>query len=137
MKIVYCANCGTRLSISRKALPKYGVIVDIVEYHECPDKPVEFDLKPVDIPTFNEKEGKNKFVQKLNELSPPTVTGIFGGVSSNDLRDRRFESEEPTPNTPRSTPKSSAPPGVFDLLKSLEPTPPAGDLTDPETESEK
>jgi len=133
MKIVYCANCGTRLNISRKALPKFGVIVDIVEYHECPDVPVEFDLKPVDIPTFVEKKGKNKFVQKLNDLSPAPsgVSGVFGGVSSNDLRDRRFESESV------SDVKSTAPSGLADIFKEFEPSSPSRSLTDFEIKSEK
>lgn len=111
MKFLYCANCGTRLQVMRKALPKYGVIVDIVEFHICPDTPVEFDLKPIDLPTFKEVEGKNKFVQKLNGLNPKPSFA----VDSNDLRDRRFESSEPKSDT-----KTTAPSNVLDILKSIE-----------------
>ena len=85
MKHVYCSRCGTRLAISRKALPKYGKIINIVEYHECPDEPVEIDLTPVDIPTFVSVPGdldKNTFVQNLNGLLPSTI-------GTDNLGDRR------------------------------------------------
>ena len=69
MKVVYCAKCGTRLAVSRKALPKYGKIIDIVEYHECSDEPVEIDLTPVSVPVMSkETEENNKFVQNLDKL---------------------------------------------------------------------
>jgi len=69
MKVVYCAKCGTRLAVARKALPKYGKIIDIVEYHECPNEPVEIDLTPTDVPAANKKtEENNKFVQNLDKL---------------------------------------------------------------------
>jgi len=86
MKIVYCANCGTRLNVKRKAMPKYGTIIDLVEFHECSEEPVELDLKPVDVPVFNSTEGKDKFIQKLDQLQPPAS---LGAISTNDLRDRR------------------------------------------------
>ena len=70
IKTVYCANCGTRLNVSRKALPKYGKIIDIVEYHECPEDFVELELTQIDVPKFSEVEGKNEFVQNLNDLNP-------------------------------------------------------------------
>lgn len=81
MKVVYCANCGTRLGISRKALPKYARIIEIVEHHICPDEPVELDLKPEIVPPYVENL-KGKFVQKLNDLRPSSV-------GTEDLRDRR------------------------------------------------
>ena len=92
MKTVYCANCGTRLNVCRKALPKQGKIVDIVEFHSCPDEPVEFDLTPIDLPNFHEVEGKNKFVQKLNDLAPlPSA--------SSEMYDRREEAKPATVTT--------------------------------------
>ena len=126
MKLLYCSNCGTRLTITRKALPNYGVIVDIVNYHECPEVPIEFDLKPLDTSTIKPLEGKDKFVKSLNELSPLTPRSIisegtesikspFGAVSSNDLRDRRFELSEPKLDI-----KTTAPSNVLDILKSIE-----------------
>jgi hypothetical protein len=121
MKLLYCSNCGTRLTISRKALPNYGVIVDIVNYHECPETPVEFDLKPLDISRIGLVEGKDKFVKSLNELSNQTPKQSimevhkknYGEVDSNDLRDRRFE----TSNDDKV--KTSAPSSVINIIDSM------------------
>lgn len=111
MKVVYCANCGTRLNITRKAMPKLGKIIDIVEYHICPDEPVEFDLTPVDLPTFTEDAENNKFIKSLNDLQPPS---ILGSLRSDDLRDRR----------PTEQIKTTAPSSLNDLIKSLGPSTP-------------
>ena len=102
MKTVYCAKCGTKLSIIRKALPKQGRIIDIVEYHECPDEPVEFDLTPIDIPKPNDTDN-NEFVRNLDDLKPQS---IFGNL---DLRDRRG----------KDVVKSTAPQSVLDMLNDL------------------
>ena len=123
MKFIYCSNCGIRLAIFRKALPKFGVIIDMAEPHTCSDEPIEFDLKPIDIPTFTEPKGK--FVKKLNNLSPARVSGIIGGVDSNTLRDRRFEPDE-------SKPKSSAPDTLLNMIKDLGNSIPDKPLIDPE-----
>ena len=127
MKIVYCANCGTRLNIMRKALPKYATIIDVVEFHKCPSVPVEFDLTPVDIPVFQETKGKNKFVSKLNDLIPIAPTATFGGISTASLRDRRFETSD-------EKPKSSAPPSVLELIKEMENSTPERTIVEPESE---
>lgn len=102
MKVVYCANCGTPLSVKRKALPKYATIVDIVAYHECTNEVEELNLSPVDIPSFEEVEGKNQFVKSLNGLEPPSAP-------TPDLRDRR----------PNEDVITSAPQGVQDLFKNM------------------
>ena len=117
MKIAYCSNCGMRLNIMRKALPKFGTIIDVIEYHECSDEMQELDLTPVNIPQFTPTEGKKKFVEKLNDLKPH---GLVGSVSTMDLRDRRVEQFV----------KSSAPPTVLDQIKSMTPSTPEGDLED-------
>lgn len=121
-KVVYCANCGTRLNVKRKALPKYGKIIDIVEYHECTDEPVPFDLTPVDVPQFVEKDGKNKFVQNLNDLQPePSIEKLeqLGG-----LRDRRKEEDV------KSETNSTAPPSLIQNLRSMTNSVPEKDLED-------
>ena len=138
MKVVYCANCGTRLNVLRKALPKYAKIIDIVEYHECPNESVEIDLTPVDIPPFDiqKEKGKNKFVQKLNDLQPSKHFDIqgteigrvvggasIGALSTADLRDRR-KSEEV-----KSDIDSTAPNSVLGQLKSMQNTTPANDIS--------
>ena len=133
MKQVYCSNCGTRLNIMRKALPKYATIIDVVEFHKCPPKPVEFDLTPVDIPVFQETKEKNKFVSKLNDLSPvadfhrEVAKAVLGGISTANLRDRRFEVDS-------EKPKSSAPPSVLELVKGMDNSSPERALVEPESE---
>lgn len=101
MKVVYCAACGTKLPIMRKALPKFGAIIDIVQVHTCPDSPIEFDLKPVDVPIFV----TGKFVQKLNELQPPPKP--LGMIGTDDLKDRRAPEHI----------KSSAPSSLLDSMR--------------------
>jgi len=118
MKVVYCANCGTRLNIMRKALPKFGVIIDVVEYHKCPKETVPFDLKEVDIPAFAKSDGKNKFVEKLNELAPKSILATMG---SDDLRDRRDVKDV------KETEKSSAPDGLLGMIDNLQGSEPASD----------
>ena len=111
MKIVYCSECGTRLNVMRKAMPKYGAVINVVEYHDCPDEPVELDLTPVDIPTFDPPEGKDQFVQKLNKLSPLTTSG---DVSTEDLRDRRGREHIKDDSV------SSAPKDLLDNMDSMQ-----------------
>lgn len=118
MKCVYCAKCGTRLTLTRKALPKYGRIIDLVESHECLDEPVEFDLSPVDVPTFAEpvKEGDDKFVQNLNKLQPQPSTIELG--DRRDIADIKKETS------------SSAPRTLLDNMKAMHPTAPVHDVKD-------
>jgi hypothetical protein len=124
---IYCANCGLSLKLIRKALPKYATIVDLVAYHECLEEPVEIDLKavhnePLSVP------GKDKFVKKLSDLGS-TVTAIPGGISTEDLRDRRFErgSDEQA--------KSTAPLAVLDHVKTAVNSAPVHELVEnPESE---
>lgn len=117
MKVVYCANCGTKLAISRKALPKYGKIIDIVEYHVCPDEPIPLDLTPNEVPPFVEVKEKNKFVQNLNDLKSQSILGTIG---TNSLRDRREEAPV----------KSLAPSAILDSINNSLHTPLAHDLED-------
>ncbi len=127
---LYCANCGAPLKIIRKALPKFATIVDLVAYHECSEEPQEIDLKAV----VNEPlpvEGKDKFVKKLSDLSktPMTVTAKPGGISTEDLRDRRFE------RGGDDQAKSTAPLAVLDHVKTAINSAPAHDLVEnPESE---
>lgn len=74
MKKVYCANCGKALSVYRRALPKYAIIVDVVDYHECSEEVEELDIELKEV-KFQPKEGKDKFVQKLNELAKSLPEG--------------------------------------------------------------
>jgi hypothetical protein len=108
------------LAITRRALPKYGRIIDIVEPHECPEEPVEIDLTPVDVPTFvnvPDDLDKDTFVQNLNGLSPPTI-------GTNDLKDRRK-----IENVKDGT-SSSAPRTLLDSVKAMHNTTPVRDIKD-------
>lgn len=115
MKLYYCANCGTRINVAIKAVKNYGII-RIVEYHECSDEPIEFDLEPVEHPTYIlEKDSKhNKFVQKLNNLPNQKLAEVMdqGG-------DRR----------PNDQVKSSAPATILDQIKHTHNSIPAGDIS--------
>lgn len=130
MKCIYCAKCGTRLTLTRKALPKYGRIINLVKPHECPDEPVEFDLSPVDVPTFAEpvKEGDDKFVQNLNRLDVP-----------HDLRVGPFQGDDGHIGNPgdrrdiadvKSETSSSAPRTLLDNMKAMHPTAPVHGIKD-------
>lgn len=117
MKTVYCENCGMRLNLTRKAMPKFGRIINLVEHHECSEEVQEFDLTPIDVPIsriLEDDENRDKFVQKLNGLSKTTV----GAVSTADLRDRR----------PSEQVKSTAPVTLVDQVGSLQHTTPARDM---------
>ena len=116
MKIVYCSNCGTRLNVLRKAMPKYGAVVNVVEYHECPDEVVELDLTPVDIPTFDPPKDKDQFVQKLNELNPLSQTNLLGGGELGDRRDKEHVKSDIT---------STAPGNLLTNMESMNPSTPA------------
>lgn len=117
-KVVYCAQCGQKIPIIRKALPNIGRIIDIIKPHECTEEIQELDLTPMDVPRFEgegEKEDE-KFVQNLNDLRPPSMP------NSPDFRDRRKEEDV----------KSSAPPSVLDSLQSMQASVPDKELIDPE-----
>ena len=113
MKLYYCANCGTRVNVALKALQ--GNIIRIVEHHECPDEPIEFDLAPVETPKYVPELGENnKFVQKLNDLKPEQRN-----IPAPEMKDRR----------PADQVKSGAPNAVIDQLKFMQNSIPVGDIT--------
>lgn len=116
MKIVYCSNCGQRIEVIRKAFPKLGRIIEMIEPHECSEEPQTLDLTPLEVPAFN-VEPEGKFVQNLNNLYRPNEEGSLFG---NELKDRRQEEQV----------KSSAPPSVLDTIKTMQNTPPERDPGD-------
>jgi hypothetical protein len=103
MHFVYCSDCGTKLKVGRKAMPKYNTIIDVIEPHVCPEEMVELDLKPDPLPPFV-KLPKGKFMTKLDELQAAPLPEGSG--------DRR-----PTENV-RKEITSTAPRNVLDQLKS-------------------
>lgn len=96
----YCANCGQRLTVNLKAMPKYGTVVRLVSYHECGEVQ-EFDLKENPAPTY---DGKNEFAQNLDKLQPSPSSDA---VDTEALRDRRTDPDI----------KSTAPDNLLDHLK--------------------
>lgn len=109
-KVVYCANCGLRLSIIRKAVKSAGVVIDMVEQHECLEVPVEPDLKLIDIPIFEPPKAKGKFATRVEELSPSPHFPIPSELDEKDLRDRR----------PAKDVKSSAPQAIIDQVEKVD-----------------
>jgi hypothetical protein len=132
---LYCESCGKRLKLIRKALPGLGTIVNLVSYHECSEEIIPFVIDPSMVVEAPSVEGKNKFVQSLNDLKPTTRGRVFDAVHSegkslrpssmvgtDDLRDRRFDQETKL--------KSTAPSSVLDQIKSIGNSIPSHDLKD-------
>lgn len=117
-KSVYCSNCGQRLPVIRKAYPKLGRIIEMIEPHECTEEPQQLDLTPLEVPTF-QQEAEGKFVQSLNNLYNQPKAKEEGSLLGNGLKDRRTEDQI----------KSSAPPSVLDTLKTMQNTTPEKDPT--------
>src|SRR4030043_637362 len=88
MKQVFCSECGTRLQVIRKAMPRYGTILDLVNPHECSPEPVELDFKPTTYTPFILK-AKGKFAENLEKLEPTK----FPIAEDAGLRDRREEKD--------------------------------------------
>jgi len=122
MKVVYCAKCGARLNIARKALPYYATIIDIVESHTCTETIAELDLTPVSIPVFN-YDSNDKFVQKITDLS--SKPSSF--KKSTEPGDQRL----PEHTKPQTT---SAPSALFSQLLNNDPSEPAHSITEEDFE---
>ncbi len=130
-RIVYCSQCGTAISIIRKAMPKFGRIIDLIEPHECLDEPIQPDLTVNPVPAFVQ-EAKGKFVQILNDLQPgPGVwpeagipeghvasPGMIGTDAFGDRRSTEFV-------------RSTAPRSILTGVGKLDNTTPAHDLSEP------
>ena len=98
MKFLFCANCGKRLGIKRMAIPQHKTIVDCVEYHECSEKVHKYDF--TEHKDFKPVEGKNRFVEKLEEVISPAIKKI------------KETEEENEPDQ-----KSSAPPNILEKIE--------------------
>jgi hypothetical protein len=102
-------------------MPKYGAVINVVEFHECPDEIAELDLTPVDIPSFDPPEDKDQFVQKLNELSPLSPLAMS---EPGDRRGKEFIKSDAT---------SSAPENLLNNIGDMQNTAPENEPTgDPE-----
>jgi hypothetical protein len=121
---VYCSDCGTKLTITRKAMPKFGRIIDIINPHVCLDTPIEPDLTP--LPSPIQYTGDKKFVQKLNELQP---LSRFAELDEKGLGDRRF-SILPKGVEVESDIKSTAPSSLLKNMGRLPNITPTHNLTE-------
>ena len=102
MKTYLCANCGTLLTVTFKALPSIQKIVRLVSYHECGETKTldELGILPAQVVP----EDKKKFVQNLNDLhAPPKV------LLEDIIGDRR----------PKEQVKSTAPESMQSMLSSV------------------
>ena len=111
-KFVYCSVCGTKMTVTRKAVRKLGRIVELIDPHKCHEEPIDLDLNPVEVPSYVE-EGNKKFVQNLNKLVSLST------VSTSNLRDRRFDVEQ------EEEASSTAPQSLIQNLRSMQHSPPA------------
>jgi hypothetical protein len=110
-KFIYCSNCGFKIQVFRKAIPSSGIIIDMIEPHECYPEPIELDLKPVQIPQFEQKAPKGKLVTKLEDLSQSKHFPRPSELEDRELKDRRFD-RRPASET------SSAPISLLEQIKS-------------------
>jgi len=75
-KAYHCATCGKSINVFRKAIPKRGTVLDLVEPHECnPDEvvddyqflPEKKEEKKEDIPSAEKAKLDFSFVSRLNK----------------------------------------------------------------------
>lgn len=112
-KIYFCSKCNTQLTITRRALPKFNRIIEVVYPHICPDIALPLEFEPNPVTTYSDE----KTVQKSNDLRLP-------GISTEDLRDRR---------SAEHIKGSSAPLSVIDMIKTMQNSIPEHDTEeDPE-----
>jgi hypothetical protein len=138
---LYCASCGKQLFLIRKAMPKFGIIIDIVAYHECAEEPIPFDLNSTT--KYVPVEEKDKWVQSLNALEPSRNQAFkapqkeeqvgerkgFGSVGTDDLRDRRFDTTKPL--------QSTAPQTIAEQIRLMSNSIPANEVKDIEQGTEE
>lgn len=140
---LYCANCGMPLHHTRKAIKDLGIIVELIDYHECAEASIPFDVSNFpEAAAFKPVEGKDKFVKSLNGLIRRPLNKESAGqspeafftpkhpmmVGTDDLKDRRFEQDDKA--------KSTAPTGVLDQIKQMSNSIPAHDVKEEPPESE-
>ena len=132
----FCSGCGAQLNHIRKAVPKFGTILDLIEPHECLE--VAADPAQVIIAAPISESDRDEFVKSLNDLKPAPPSRLSSNAEgkslrpssmtgTDDLRDRRFDKEDP---------KSTAPSTVLDQIKQMSGSIPAHDLKDDTTDSE-
>jgi hypothetical protein len=93
--VVYCSTCGTCLPITRKALPKYSTIINMIDQHTCPEVLVELVLTENPPPSTVKKEDK-KFASSLDDSSPKVVQDLDSPTLSDKRAKELIRSTAPT-----------------------------------------
>jgi hypothetical protein len=108
---IRCANCGTILYPSLKAIPQLGKVIEILAPHEC-GEPVEFTVPETSNvarqSAIAAAEGL-PFGKKLTEIRKDYKEAFSDALDTGDRRDKREELNI-----------STAPKGLLDMLKSEE-----------------
>lgn len=99
MKSVFCSQCGQELPVTKKGMPKFSRIVNLIDPHECLPEIAELDWAPSPAPL--PESGTQEFVQKLNELQPKPKFEPVDKRSSEHTKD------------------TSAPNGVLNALRNI------------------
>ena len=96
-KHYYCSVCGIELVYSRKAVPKKGLVLDLIQPHECEGYSVRSNVD--EKPTVEDVLRDTKDVQKIVEKEVEG-TGFFRRNFNSNLSDKREEVR--TSTAPRS-----------------------------------
>jgi hypothetical protein len=108
---IRCANCGTILYPSLKAIPQLGKVIEILAPHECRE-PVEFTVPETSKTTRQlaiTKAEELPFGQKLTKIRKDYQESFSDALDTGDKRQKREELQT-----------STAPRGLVNMLKSEE-----------------
>ena len=130
MRYVFCAQCGTKIEVLRKAVPALGKVFDIIRPHNCKEatneEPADETMQKM---VRNEKAAPPnldkifdsfKYVQKLNDLEPVKNDPVM-----EDQSDKRSKD-----HLRKELPVSTAPPNLLRNIANIPHTSPAGDINE-------
>ena len=115
---IYCAECGTELTLIHKALPKQQRTIKVLAPHTCPDKHPDYPFKDINNelitkPSPDKAKGNLdilfddfKFVKKTNDLNKPSTINPLLASEPGDKRSKDLLRDN-----------STAPPGVLNATK--------------------
>lgn len=113
-KAYYCSVCGIELGHSRRAVPGKGLILDLIDPHECEGHSVKSN--PDEAPTVTDVIETLEDLHKAEVIDEKTVGHI------NVPGDRRDEKDKKNLET------SSAPENLLKNFKGLPNTEPEGEM---------
>ena len=98
-KKFYCSKCGIELKHERKAVSGRGIILDLIEPHECEG--------------FSIKSNNDKLTVEdiINNLQTPTPVPVSGNVSSKSYKNNPISDKRTDIKT------SSAPENLLDSIR--------------------